>query len=176
MNLGEVLISEAEIARAVRRIADEIAADYAGRVPLLVGVMDGAVCFLSDLMRALPGTVEVATARASSYAGTKPGEIAVGWLPKAERVAGQHALLVDDIVDTGATAALLSQRLTDMGAASARVCALLDKPSRREREVEVAYSGFEIPDVFVVGYGLDYDGAYRNLWDVRGVDARSERL
>ena len=167
MPLGDILIPEADIARAIPRLVGRIVEDYGDTEPLLVGVMDGAMCFLADLMRAFPDSVDVATARVQSYSGTQSGEIAVEWLPSQEDVEGRHVLLVEDIVDTGATVAALSQHLADLGAPSVEVCALLDKPSRRIYDLEVAYSGFEIPDVFAVGYGLDYNGAYRNLRDVR---------
>ena len=109
------------------------------------------------------------TARATSYEGTESrGELMINWLPPRERIQGRHVLLVEDIVDTGATVATLVQKIEDLGAASVRVCALLNKPSRRKYDVEVAYVGLDIPNVFVVGYGLDYNGHFRNLPDVRG--------
>ena len=170
MPLGDTLISEADIAHAIPRLVGRIVNDYGDTDPLLVGVMDGAMCFLVDLMREFPRSVDVATARVQSYNGTQSGEITVEWLPSRQDVEGRHVLLVEDIVDTGATVATLSQHLIDLGAPSVEVCALLDKPSRRIHDLEVAYSGFDIPDVFVVGYGLDYNGAYRNLRDVRELD------
>ncbi len=171
MHVGEVLISESEIARAVGRLVEEIIADYGDTDLLLVGVMDGAVCFLADLMRAFPRSVEVITIRATSYEGTESlGELTVNYLPTPERIQGRHVLIVEDIVDTGATVATLVQEIEDLGAASVNVCALLNKPSRREHDVEVAYVGFDTPNVFVVGYGLDYNGHFRNLRDVRELE------
>ena len=167
MTLGDILISEADIASAIPRLVGRIVQDYGDTEPLLVGVMDGAMCFLADLMRAFPGSVGVATARVQSYDGTQSGEITVDWLPDRQDIEGRHVLLVEDIVDTGATVAYLAQRLTELGASSVKVCALLNKPSRRVHDLEVAYVGFDVPDVFVVGCGLDYNGAYRNLRDVR---------
>jgi len=166
MKLGDILIPESDIARAVSEIAVEIQEHYGDADLLLLGVMDGAVCFLADLMRALPRPVEMATARAASYVGTRPGEIDIAHMPPRERIEGRHVLLVEDILDTGATAATLIARLRDMGAASVAVCALLNKPSGREYDVESDFAGFDVPNVFVAGYGLDYDGAYRNLRDV----------
>ena len=166
MNLGDVLISESERARAVAELAAEISEDYDLSELVLVGVMDGAVCFLADLMRAFPESVNVATARARSYEGADAGDVRVGWLPPRELIEGRHVLIVEDIVDTGATCARLTEDLSGLGAASVKVCALLDKPSRRTHEIEATYIRFDVPDVFVVGYGLDYDGAYRNLRDV----------
>ena len=172
MTLGDILIAEADIAQVIPEIVEDILQDFAGADPLLVGVMDGAVCFLADLMRAFPESVEVTTAHVRSYRGTKSGEVTIDRMPSEERIADRHVLLVEDIVDTGATAEKLIERMADMGAASVGVCALLDKPSRRTNNVEVEYAGFDVPDVFVVGYGLDYNGAYRNLRDVRELVVR----
>ena len=108
----------------------------------------------------------MATARVRSYEGADAGEVSVRWLPPRERIEGRHALIVEGIMDTGATCARLAEGLSGLGAVSVKVCALLDKPSGRTHEIEAAYIGFDVPDVFVVGYGLDYDGAYRNLRDV----------
>jgi hypoxanthine phosphoribosyltransferase len=166
MVLGDVLISESEIADAVERVAARIGEDYDLSELVLVGAMDGAVCFLADLMRAFGAPVDVTTARMRRYDGTEAGEIEVTWLPLRDRIQGRDVLIVEGIVDTGATCALLAQRLSDLGAESVQVCALLDKPSRRTHEVRAAYRGFDVPDVFVVGYGMDYDGAYRNLRNV----------
>ena len=171
MTLGEVLISESEIIRAIAQLVEEIVADYGDEDLLIVGVMDGAACFLADLMRAFPRSVEVVTARATSYEGTESrGELMINWLPHRERIQGRHVLLVEDIVDTGATVSVLVEKIQALGAASVNVCALLNKPSRREHDVEVAYIGFDIPNVFVVGYGLDYNGHFRNLRDVRELE------
>lgn len=168
MTLGEILVSESEIARAIDQLVEAIVADYGDADLLLVGVMDGAVCFLADLIRAFPRSVEVVTARATSYEGTESrGELIINWLPTRERIQGRHVLLVEDIVDTGATVAVLVEKIQASGAATVNVCALLNKPSRRIHDVEVAYVGFDIPNVFVVGYGLDYNGEFRNLRDVR---------
>ena len=167
MPLGDTLISEADIAHAIPRLVGRIVNDYGDTDPLLVGVMDGAMCFLVDLMREFPRSVDVATARVQSYNGTQSGAINAEWLPARQDIEGRHVLLVEDIVDTGATAAYLVNHLTELGAPSVKVCALLNKPSRRVHDLKVSYAGFDIPDVFVVGYGLDYNGAYRNLRDVR---------
>ena len=164
--LGDVLISESEIAGAVTDLAGRIGRDYDLSDMVLVGAMDGAVCFLADLMRALSGPVDVTTARMRRYEGSEGGEVRVTWLPLRDRIQGRDVLIVEGIVDTGETCALLGQRLLDLGAHSVRVCALLDKPSRRTNEVRTAYRGFDVPNVFVVGYGMDYHGAYRSLRDV----------
>ena len=163
MELGPALFSESQIARAVEEIAAEIGERYDLSELVLVGAMVGAVCFLADLMRAFGEPVRVTTVRMSSYEGAGPGDIEVMWMPRREGIEGRDVLIVEDIVDTGATCSLLSERLAALGARSVRICALLDKPSRRTYDVEVDYFGFRVPDVFVVGYGLDYDGAFRNL-------------
>lgn len=168
MNPGRILVSESEIAQAITRLVEEIVQHYGDADLVLVGVMDGALCFLADLIRAFPRPVELATARVSSYKGTNPGEqVNVDWLPPRKKIEGRHALIVEDIVDTGATMVVLTRELTALGAASVSVCALLDKPARREHGVEITYTGFDAPDAFLVGYGLDYRGEFRNLKDIR---------
>ena len=171
VKLGAVMVTESDISGVVREIAGEIMEDYGDLDMALVGVMDGSVCFLADLIRAFPRSVDMLTARVSSYEGTEPGGAPeISWMPDRERVEGRHILIVEDIVDTGATVALLIERFEGLGAASVNVCALLDKPSRREYDVEVTYAGFDVPDVFLVGYGLDYNGDYRNLRELREME------
>ncbi len=164
---GRVLISESRIAHAVEEIADRVSRDYDLSNVVLVGVMHGAVCFLSDLMRMFSDSVDVTTMRMLRFDGTKGGDVTVPWLPLRERIEGKDVLIVEGIVDTGQTCAVLSEKLLELGAVSIDVCALLNKPSRRVYDVKVSYIGFDVPDVFVVGYGMDYSGAYRNLRDVR---------
>ena len=166
MELGDVLVSEIEIARAVEEIAAKVCKDYDLSKLVLVGAMDGAVCFLADLMRSFAMPVAVTTVRMRRYEGMEGGKITVSWLPLRERIEGQDVLVVEGVVDTGATCALLVQKLRELGSASVNICALLNKPARRAHDVEATYCGFVVPDVFVVGYGLDYRGAYRNLRDV----------
>ena len=166
MELGDILISEREIAHAVEEIAAKVRKDYDPSKLVLVGAMDGAVCFLADLMRSLAIPVAVTTVRMRRYEGTEGGELTVSWLPLRERIEGRDVLIVEGVVDTGATCTLLVQKLRELGSASVNICALLNKPARREHDVEPTYCGFDVPDVFVVGYGLDYMGEYRNLRDV----------
>lgn len=166
MRLGKVLISEPQITEAITRLAAEITRDYDLSNLVLVGVMDGAVSVLADLMRSLEQSVTVTTARIRSYYGTKGGRLIVESLPLRDRIDGRHVLIVEDILDSGATCELFTGKLMEMGALSVKICALLDKPSRRTHDVKAAYVGFTVPDTFVVGYGLDHDGAYRNLRDV----------
>ena len=176
MQLGTVLISESQIADAVGEIAGRVSRDYDLSKVVLVGAMDGAVCFLSDLMRAFTQPVDVTTVRMRRYDGTEGGEVTVSWLPLRNRIEGRQVLIVEGIVDTGETCAVLGERLLELGAESVNICALLDKPSRRTHDIETKYAGFEVPDVFVVGYGMDYDGAYRSLRDVRVLEGGESDL
>ena len=166
MKLGKVLISEAQISEAITRLSAEITRDYDLSNLVLVGVMDGAVSVLADLMRSFDQSVTVTTTRIRSYYGTTGGQLIVESLPLRDRIEGRDVLIVEDILDSGATCDLFSQKLKELGALSVRICALLDKPSQRTHDVRATYVGFEIPNVFVVGYGLDHDGSYRNLRDV----------
>ena len=164
--LGRILVSETQISEAISHLSSEIARDYDLSTLILVGVMDGAVPFLADLMRTFDQSVIVTTARIRSYYGTTGGQLIIDSLPLRDRIEGRHVLIVEDILDSGATCELFTRKLTEMGALSVKICALLDKPSRRIHNVKADYFGFEIPDTFVVGYGLDYDGRYRNLRNV----------
>ena len=160
----EPLIAEADIARRVRELAALVSADYAGRRPLLVGVLKGAWVFLADLVRALTIPVRCDFLKVSSYGhGTcTSGRVTLS-LDLAAPIAGEHVLLVEDIVDTGTCIQALLDLLRPRGPASLRVCTLLDKPQRREVEVPIDYVGFEVPDRFIVGYGIDCGEDHREL-------------
>ncbi len=161
---GRVLITEAALRARVAELGAAIARDYAGRTPLLVGVLQGAFLFMADLVRAVPIPLATDFLVASSYRdGTSSsGEVRLV-ADVATPLAGRHVILVEDIVDTGVTLAALLARLRARRPASLAVCVLCDKPARRRAPVALDYVGFAVPDVFVVGYGLDHDGAYRNL-------------
>lgn len=163
-DLASVLLTEEQIQARVSELAAEIARDYAGRQPLLIGVLKGAFVFLSDLMRQLKFPLEVDFVCCASYgqSANSSGEIQLLKAPGG-RLTGRHVLVVEDIVDTGLTLAKLVAMLGQQQPASLRVCCLLSKPARRETEIEIHYTGFEIPDEFVVGYGLDYAERYRWL-------------
>jgi hypoxanthine phosphoribosyltransferase len=160
----EVLIPAERIQRRVAELARQIAADYHGRPVTIVGVLAGCLMFLADLVRHLDLSLRIDFIQASSYRGavTTPGELHIQ--PElVPDVAGRHVLLLDDILDTGRTLAHLVRHLEGLGATSVRVGVLLRKVGRQEVPVEPDYCGFEIPDRFVVGYGLDYDDEYRHL-------------
>lgn len=159
-----MLVAEKEIAARVAELGRAIARDYADGTLVLVGVLQGAIPFIADLMRALPIDVTVDFLRASSYGGGTTSSGAVRLVADLSvDVADRHVLVVDDIVDTGHTLAALKRTLEARRPRSVKTCVLLDKTGRRETEVQIDYVGFTIPNVFVVGYGLDYDGLYRNL-------------
>src|SRR6058998_169375 len=168
---GRVLVAEGELTARVIELGRAIARDYARENPVLVGVLQGAVPFVADLMRALPIDVTVDFIRASSYgAGTSSSGRVRLVADLAVEVADRDVLIVDDIVDTGLTLAALKRTFEARGPRSVRTCVLLDKGSRRLADVAIDYVGFSIPNVFVVGYGLDYDGLYRNLPHVAALD------
>lgn len=163
-DLGEILLTEEQIQQRVAELAERLQRDYRGRRPLLVGVLTGAVVFLSDLMRRMQMPVCIDFVQVESYGDATVSSGRVKITKDVERpVEGEDVIVVEDIVDTGRTLAFLVEHLRARGARTVRVCALLNKPSRREVQVQVDYVGFDIPDEFVVGYGLDWAQRYRNL-------------
>jgi hypoxanthine phosphoribosyltransferase len=160
----EVLITTEKINDRIRELGAEIAGDYAGRTPLLIGVLKGACLFLSDLMRAADIPLNVEFIAISSYGAEMRTSGEVRILKDLDvAIEGRHILVVEDIVDTGLTLSYLLANLKSRGAESVKLAALLDKYERREKEVAIDYLGFQIPDKFVVGYGLDFAERYRNL-------------
>jgi len=160
----EPLITFEAIQNRIRELGAEIARDYAGRNPLLIGVLKGACTFLSDLMRAADIPLAVEFIAISSYGAEMRTSGEVRILKDLDvAIEGRHILVVEDIVDTGLTLSYLLANLKSRGAASVKLAALLDKYERREKDVPIDYLGFKIPDKFVVGYGLDYAERYRNL-------------
>lgn len=163
-DLTSVLLTEDEIHRKVAEMGRQIATDYEGKNPMLVGILKGAVLFASDLFRAMSCPASIDFMAVSSYgASTKSSGVMRILKDLDQGVEGQHVLLVEDIVDTGLTLRYLREYLEGRGPASLKVAVFLDKPSRRQVPVQVDYCGFEIPDEFVVGYGLDFAERYRNL-------------
>ncbi len=160
----EILLSEQRIQERVKELGAQITRDYAGRNPLLIGVLKGACFFLTDLLRAIDTRVGIEFMAISSYGASTRTSGEVRILKDLDvPVEGRDLIVVEDIVDTGLTLSYLLANLKSRGAASVKLVALLDKFERREREVEIDYLGFQIPDHFVVGYGLDYAERYRNL-------------
>jgi len=160
----DILLSESQIQQRVSELGGRISADYAGLNPLLLCVLKGGYVFLADLTRCLTIRHDVDFMAVSSYGDGTESSGVVRILKDLDRdISGRHVLVVEDIIDTGRTLAYLMQNLRVRQPASLKVCTLLNKPSRREIHLDVDYTGFEIPDRFVIGYGLDYAGHYRNL-------------
>jgi hypoxanthine phosphoribosyltransferase len=162
--ITEVLIDEDRLKRRIVELGEEISNDYADQDVLLVGVLKGAVFFMSDLMRHLTIPCEIDFMAISSYAGATESSGVVRILKDLDmNIEGRHVLVVEDIIDSGLTLSYLIRNLEAREPATLEVCALLTKPDRREIDVPVRYVGFEIPNRFVVGYGLDFAEKYRNL-------------
>ena len=173
--ISETLIDEERLSRRVAELGEEISADYAGHDLLLVGVLKGAVFFMSDLMRHLTIPCEIDFMAISSYAGATESSGVVRILKDLDmNIEGRDVLVVEDIIDSGLTLSYLMRNLESREPASLEICALLTKPERREIDVPVRYVGFEIPNRFVVGYGLDFDEKYRNLPYVGVLDPELE--
>ena len=164
---GRILIREDEIAARVAELGETIRRDYAGRAPLLVAVLRGAVIFSADLIRAIPLPVTLDFMSVSSYgADTRSSGVVRLATDLSVPIEGRDVIIVEDTIDTGRTISYLRRNLATRHPKSLALCVLLDKIARREVEVAVDYVGFAIPDEFVVGYGLDHDGLHRNLRDI----------
>ena len=163
-DIESVLLSEEKIAERVRALGAEIAADYAGKNLVLVSVLKGSVVFMADLMRAIDIHCTIDFMVVSSYgAGVKTTGVVKIIKDLDTDLAGKDILMVEDILDSGLTLHYLRQLLLDRNPNSFRIATLLDKPSRRKAAITPDYCGFQVPDAFVVGYGLDYNEHYRNL-------------
>ncbi len=165
----EVSIPREEILKEVKRVADEINRDYAGKSPILLGVLNGCFMFAADLMRHLTIECEISFVKLSSYQGTTTTGVIREVLGLTESIAGREVIVVEDIVDTGYTMQRMIESLGTREPASVQIASLFLKPARLKVPVDVKYSAFTIPDRFIVGYGLDYDGLGRNLPDVYDV-------
>ena len=162
--IGDILVPEQDLARRVGELAAEISRDYAGKDLLLIGVLKGAVFFLADLMRALEIPVEVDFMAVASYGSATKSSGVVRILKDLDApIEGRDVLIVEDIVDSGLTLQYLLRNLAGRHPRSLEVCALLMKPERQKVELDARYVGFEIPNRFVIGYGLDHAEQYRNL-------------
>ena len=163
-DIAEVLVDEAALAAKVRELGARIANDYRGKDLVLVSILKGALPFLADLMRQIPIPLALDFLEASSYGENTTTSGVVRILKDlANPIEGRHVLVVEDILDTGNTLAFVVDHLKSQRPATVKLCTLLDKPARRIIPIEIDYKGFEIPDKFVVGYGLDYAEKYRNL-------------
>ena len=163
-NIGEILVQPDDLAHRVRELAEQISADYAGKDVLLIGVLKGAVFFLADLMRQLEVDCEVDFMAVSPYGSSTDSSGVVRILKDLDApIEGRHVLIVEDIVYSGLTLSYLFRMLGARSPASLEVCALLTKPERREVDMPIRYVGFEIPNRFAIGYGLDHAERYRNL-------------
>ena len=165
-DIARVLISEEQLSKRIREMAAEITRDYAGKNPTMICILKGAVMFYSDLLRYIPIPLTMDFMAVSSYGNkTKSsGEVEIR-KDLSTSIEGKHVIIVEDIVDSGFTLSYLTRMLSSRGAASVKLCTLLDKPARRAPGITLKsdYSGFVVGDEFVVGYGLDYAEYYRNL-------------
>lgn len=161
-----ISISRKEIEKEVKRVAEEINNDYKGKKPLLLGVLNGCFMFVSDLMKNLDIECEISFVKLSSYQGTTTTGTIREVLGLAESIAGRDIIIVEDIVDTGLTMQRMIESLGTREPASIAIASLFTKPARLKVPVDIKYSAFTIPDRFIVGYGLDYDGLGRNLPDI----------
>jgi hypoxanthine phosphoribosyltransferase len=164
-DIGEILLTEARIQAKVAELGERISADYAGRQLTLVSVLKGSLPFMADLMRAITIPVRIDLMEVCSYGGSATESSGLVRILKdlSASIEGEDVLIVEDIIDTGLTLNYLIRYLRGKNPATLRICTLLDKPARRLVDIPVDYTGFTIPDQFVVGYGLDYGEIYRNL-------------
>jgi hypoxanthine phosphoribosyltransferase len=159
----EVMISAEELQRRIGEMAAEITRDYQGEDIVVVGVLKGCVLFMADLVRRIHVPLTLDFLRVSSYEGEKSSGVVRFDFDLTQPIGGKHVLIVEDIIDTGLTMTFLLETLQLRHPKSLKLCSLLDKPANRRKDVEIHYRGFEIPPRFVIGYGLDLDGLYRNL-------------
>ncbi len=163
-DIKKILISEEELENKVKALGAKITADYKNKDLLLVCVLKGAVIFVSDLMRTIDLPLDIDFMAISSYGSNTKSSGVVRILKDLNAsIEGRHVLIVEDIIDSGLTLSYLVDNLKSRGPASVEICTILDKPDRRVADLEIKYTGFQVPDEFVVGYGLDYAEKYRNL-------------
>lgn len=167
MDIDHWMLTREQLSKRVAELGARITEDYRGKDLLMVGILKGAVVFFSDLIRHVDIPVSIDFMAISSYGSATKSSGVVRILKDLDHaIAGRHVIIVEDIVDTGKTLAFLKENLLARGAASLKICTLLDKPERRQVEIEADYFGFVIPNEFVVGYGLDYAEKYRNLPEI----------
>ncbi len=169
--VGEILVSEEELQGKITEIAGRISDDYRGRELLVIGVLKGAVFFIADLVRQLDVPCEIDFMAVSSYGSQTHSSGVVRILKDLDiPIAGRHVLIVEDIIDSGLTLSYLLKNLASREPASLEICALLTKPRQRRLGISTKYVGFELPDVFVIGYGLDHAERFRNLPFIAALD------
>lgn len=162
-----ILVSREQISNKVKELGKKISSDYEGKQLVLVGVLKGGFVFMADLIREITIPVEMDFIAVSSYGASTKSSGVVRIIKDVEMsLTGKHVLIVEDLIDTGLTLKHLKELFYTRGPESVKICTALDKPSRRKVEIEIEYCGIEIPDEFVIGYGLDYAGKYRNLPEV----------
>ena len=166
-DLDDILYTKDQLAEAVKKLGQQITKDYEGKKPVMICILKGASVFFVDLIREIDLPLEIDFMVVSSYGASTKSSGEVKMVKDLDRsINGRDVIVVEDIVDSGMTLSFLKRTLLGRGASSLRIATLLDKPARRRVELEVDYSCFEIPDAFVVGYGLDYNETYRNLPDI----------
>ena len=163
-DICKVMFNEVELQGVCKRLGEQITKDYEGKDLLIVGILNGAIVFVTDLMRQIDRQINIDFMSVSSYGSgtTSSGNIHVAKDLNSD-IAGRNVLIVEDILDTGVTLSKLVPMLKMRNPNSVKICTILDKPSRRKADIQPDYEGFQVPDEFVVGYGLDYDEKYRNL-------------
>jgi hypoxanthine phosphoribosyltransferase len=166
----EILVSKEQIAEKAKELGRRISNDYKGEDLVLVGVLKGGFVFLADLMREIDIPVEMDFIAVSSYGDSTKSSGVVRIIKDVDiDVTGRHVLIVEDLVDTGLTLRYLKDMFQTRDPLSVKVCAAFDKPSRRKIDIDIEYCGIQVPDRFLIGYGMDYAGKYRNLPDVRAL-------
>jgi len=169
--IAETLVDEESLLARIAELGDDISRDYRGREPLLVGVLKGAVFFMADLVRRITVPCEIDFMAVSSYgSGTDTSGVVRILKDLDANIEGRHVLIIEDIVDSGLTLSYLVRNLQARGPATLEICALLTKPERRQTDIACRYVGFEIPNRFAIGYGLDYGERYRSLPYVAALD------
>ncbi len=163
-DIQNIFLTEEQIQRRVREIGEQISADYAGKSPILVGALKGVICFMADLLRSISIPIELDFIAVSSYSKEARDQGLVRMVKDLDRpITGRHVIFIEDVIDTGLTLNYLMNNLRARQPASLEVCVLFDKSARRLIDFPLRYKGFNLPDYFVVGYGLDYHERYRNL-------------
>ena len=162
--VGETLVSEEQLQTRIRELAAQVSADYQGREMLVIGVLKGAVFFIADLLRHLTVPCELDFMAVSSYGSSTHSSGVVRILKDLDiPIAGRHVLVVEDVIDSGLTLSYLLKNLASRQPASLEICTLLTKPGHKRLNIPIRYIGFDLPDAFVIGYGLDYSERWRNL-------------